>query len=278
MKRRRRRLGQHFLSDPRIAGRIVENFRPSPSDTVVEIGAGRGALTRLLQGRVGMLYAVEVDGSLAGNLDDTLGRGPGIQVVCGDILRMDWRRFAPSTGRLRIIGNLPYAISKPLLRLFAENVSLYSDALITLQEEVASRLTARPGSRTYGAMSILVNLRCAVEPLFSVHPGAFRPPPAVWSRLLRLVARPCPAVRLRDEALFLQTVQSAFSQRRKALANSLRAGPVAGLGRQELEDAIRKAGLDPAERPERVDMEGFARLSAELGRFLEGRPASHFNR
>ncbi|RMD78965.1 MAG: 16S rRNA (adenine(1518)-N(6)/adenine(1519)-N(6))-dimethyltransferase RsmA, partial [Gammaproteobacteria bacterium] len=239
--------------DPAVVAAILRAAAPGPRDHFLEIGPGEGALTRPLLERVGRLDAVELDRDLAARLEAELGADPRLRVLQGDALRLDLAALAGPGGRLRVIGNLPYNVSTPLLFHLLAQREHVADMLFMLQREVVDRLAAAPGSRTYGRLSVMAQLACRVEPLFRVPPGAFRPPPRVASRMVRLVPHPRPPVAVGDEAAFARVVSAAFGQRRKRLGNALR-----GLLDAE---AIRAAGVDPGARAEALDLAAFAALA-----------------
>ena len=267
--RRRRALGQHFLADPGVAARIVEAVNASPDDVVCEIGAGPGALTWTLAARAGRLVALEIDPALHSRLAATARARPEAARIAIELA--DARSFAyeelralrpAPAGRVLVVGNLPYSASKPILaRLFAARAALDA-AVLMLQREVAERLTARPGGREYGALSIFWQQWAEMTPLEAVPPGAFRPPPAVESAVIRIDFRAAPRVAVVDETLFQSVVRAAFGQRRKTLGNALRGG---GLGAPErLTAALAQAGIDPGRRAETLSLHEFAGLTGAL--------------
>lgn len=268
--RRRRALGQHFLADPGVAARIVEAVGATAADVVCEIGAGPGTLTWALAARVGRLVALEIDPALQARLAAAARTWPAAARV--DILVADARGFAyeelhalrPSpSGRVLVVGNLPYSVSKPILgRLLAARAAL-DGAVLMLQREVAERLVASPGGREYGALSVFWQLWADVTQLEVVPPAAFRPPPAVESAVIRVGFRAVPRVEVSDEAMFTRVVRAAFGQRRKTLANALRGG---GLGSaQQIAAALDRAAIDGGRRAETLALEEFARLADALG-------------
>ncbi|MFO1351193.1 MAG: 16S rRNA (adenine(1518)-N(6)/adenine(1519)-N(6))-dimethyltransferase RsmA [Gammaproteobacteria bacterium] len=254
--RPRKRFGQHFLHDAGVLARIVAAIAPRPSDALVEIGPGRGALSRHLLAAVGYLDAIELDRDLIPLLARSC-RGLGeLRIHQADALAFDLGGLRRAERRLRVVGNLPYNISTPLLfHLFAQAKHI-DDMHFMLQKEVAERLAARPGTAAYGRLSVMAQYRARVEPLFQVGPGAFHPPPQVESAFVRLAPHPLPPVRIADEATFSTLVTQAFSQRRKTLRNSLRPW----LAGAELE----ALGIDPRARAETLGLAEFAMLSNAL--------------
>ena len=252
--RPRRRFGQHFLHEARVVERIVATVDPRPGQTLVEIGPGLGALTFPLLRRCGTLSAVEIDRDLCAHLQrESLGAGT-LHLVNEDALGFDFGALA-GPRRLRIVGNLPYNISTPLLFRLLAQIRHIDDIHCMLQREVAERIVAPPGSRLYGRLSVMVQLDCSGERLFSIAAAAFRPKPQVDSAFLRLKAHRKAPVAVADRAAFDGLVRHLFSRRRKTLKSSLR-GILDATG-------IARAGCDPTARPETLAVADFARLSEQ---------------
>jgi 16S rRNA (adenine1518-N6/adenine1519-N6)-dimethyltransferase len=252
---KRRALGQHYLRDPAVARAIVDLVAPTPADLVVEIGPGRGALTPFLAARAGRFLAIEVDPALAARLQDRF------DVRIADGRTFDYRSLAAPDGRVLVVGNLPYSVAKPILQRLDSARDVIAEMALMLQKEVAERLAASPGGRSYGSLSVLTQLYWDVRVALRVPPGAFRPPPRVESAVVHMTARPGPAVPVGDEDHFRRIVLAAFGQRRKALANALAAGlhlPVTAA-----RERLLRAGIDPGRRAETLTMAEFARLAAE---------------
>jgi 16S rRNA (adenine1518-N6/adenine1519-N6)-dimethyltransferase len=255
---RRKRFGQHFLHDPAVIGRIVQFVSAQPGDHLVEIGAGRGVLTRgLLEAGCATLDAIEIDRDLLALLRTELANEPRLTLHEADALQFDFGALARERGgRLRIVGNLPYNISTPLLFHLVESTRSILDLHIMLQREVVARLAARAGEPDYGRLTVMLSPWLQVQPLFEVGPGAFHPPPAVWSAVVRLTVRPEPAFAVSPH--FGAVVAAAFAHRRKTLRNALR-------GLLSIDD-IQAAGLDPGARPGTVPPEGFDALARKIVR------------
>ena len=266
MVKARKRFGQHFL-EPAWVAKLVGALGIAPGEAFVEIGPGRGAITRPMAARGARLLAIEVDRDLASAL---AAEGlPAVTVLEADVLRVDlaaaiatWQgQPLDPSHRVRIVGNLPYNISSPILfRLLALAAATggVTDATLMLQREVADRLLARPGTGDYGVLAIQTALHADVTRLLALPPGAFRPPPKVSSAVVRLAFRP-PAVALADEALFVQMVRTMFTQRRKTVGNALRVfGDQRGLLATA---ALATAGLDARRRPETLQLVELARLA-----------------
>lgn len=256
--RPRKRFGQHFLHDPVVIERIAAAIAPQAGEALVEIGPGRGALTRrLLDSDCGSLDAIEIDRELAALLRAELGGDQRFAVHEADALRVDLRILARRRGRpLRVAGNLPYNISTPLLFHLLEAVRDISDFHVMLQREVVARMAARPGDTAYGRLTVMLSPWVQVERLFDVGPGAFQPPPKVWSAVARLTVRPVPAFPVNPA--FPAVVAAAFAHRRKTLRNALR-----GLATAQ---QIESCGIDAGARPETVSPERFNAIAglAEL--------------
>ena len=256
--RTRKRFGQHFL-EPVWADKVISALAPSSDDRVLEIGPGAGILTLRLAPRVERLVAIEIDRDLIAALTPQLP--PNASIVSGDVLEIDLYHALPPDDRpIRIVGNLPYNISSPILFrvLDLESQRPVSDATLMLQREVADRILAKPGTAEFGVLSVLVQWRADVTKLLSIPPGAFRPPPDVRSALIRLAFRP-PPFAMRDPALFERMVRSMFTQRRKTLSNAL--GPFAvELGTHPAR-ALAAAGVDGTRRPETLEVIEIARLA-----------------
>jgi len=252
--RANKRLGQHFLHDPAVIERIVEAMDPRPGERLVEIGPGRGALTYALVARGAKLTVIELDRGLAKRLacDPVLG---DVEIIRADALRVDYNTLAGGV-RLRIVGNLPYNISSPLLFRFLAASEQILDLTLMLQREVVARMVATPGTRAYGRLTVMLAARCRIEKLFTVGAGAFTPPPKVESAVVRLVPHAQAPFDPGDWALFADLVRAGFSARRKTLRNALRAYAEAG--------AIEAAGLDPRARPDTVPPAGYAALARTL--------------
>lgn len=250
----RKRFGQHFLHDPGVIQRILAAIDAKPGDAVVEIGPGRGALTGALLDAAGALDAIEIDRDLAAQLRDNF-HARRLTVHEADALRFDFAALARQRGaRLRVVGNLPYNVSTPLLFHLLERPEAIADLHVMLQKEVIDRIVAAPGSGEYGRLTVMLAPWVSAERLFDVGPGAFRPAPKVWSAVARLEMRERPAFDV-DER-FGRVVATAFAQRRKTLRNALRSLLDA--------NAIESAGVDPGARPETLPPEAFGALARLL--------------
>jgi 16S rRNA (adenine1518-N6/adenine1519-N6)-dimethyltransferase len=248
----KKRFGQHFLHDATILRRIVQAIAPQPGDRVVEIGPGDGALTIPLLRALGRLTVIELDRDLLPRLRAAAEGIGDLDIVGADVLNVDLGALGGGVP-LRVVGNLPYNISSPILFHCIEHLDAIRDMHFMLQKEVVERMAAAPGSKVYGRLSVMLQLACRVEPLLEVPPAAFRPPPQVDSAVVRLTPR-APAERPQvDGAMIARVVRHAFGQRRKTLANALR----------EVMPAARivAAGVDPRARAEQLAPAAFVALA-----------------
>jgi 16S rRNA (adenine1518-N6/adenine1519-N6)-dimethyltransferase len=251
----RKRFGQHFLHDRSVLERIVREVAPAPDQALLEIGPGRGALTELLLGKSRTLDAIEIDRDLAQQLRARWGAPQGFELHQADALDFDLATLARTRGtRLRVIGNLPYNISTPLLFHIAAAHEHIDDLHVMLQKEVIDRIAAAPGSGEYGRLTVMLAPWFEARHLFDVGPGAFTPAPRVWSAVARLSVRREPAFAV--PPAFARTVSAAFSQRRKTLRNALKA--IVGV------EAIIAAGVDPGLRPEMLTPAQFAAIAVHV--------------
>lgn len=248
----KRSLGQNFLIEPHYQQRIVNTVRPRAGETIIEIGAGQGALTGWLVESGAQVLAVELDQDLILPLQQRFGLCGNFRLLTADALAVDFCREIAPTATARVVANLPYNVSTPIIqRLIAQRHCL-RELTVMLQREVVERITAAPGGKEYGFLSVLVQFYCEAVQLFDVPPGAFRPVPKVWSSVLRLRAREKPAAEVHDEALFIELVKVLFAQRRKTIFNNLRAGRERlGLADEGLISGLLSAArLDPRRRAE----------------------------
>ncbi len=250
----RKRFGQHFLHDPYVLSRIVEAIAPRPGDALVEIGPGEGALTRPLLDAIEHLTAIEIDRDLAAAL---VAEFPPerLEVIVADALEFD---FASLPAGLRVVGNLPYNVSTPLLFHLAAFADRVRDMHFMLQLEVVDRMAASHSTPEYGRLSVMLQRRFRIQRLFKVPPGAFRPPPKVESAVVRLTPLPVGEVAAVDEKLFGTVVTRAFGARRKTLRNAL-ASVI------DVEGLI-ALGIDPGLRPENVSPADYIRIAIEIAR------------
>ena len=252
----RKRFGQNFLHDQRVIAKIVRSVNPRPGDNVVEIGPGLAALTSPLIGECDALTVVELDRDLAAGLPERVPHPERLTIVEADALKYDFSQLATQERPLRVVGNLPYNISTPLLFHLLEFGDKVKDMHFMLQKEVVDRITAEPNTKEYGRLSVMIQYYCQPTFLFEVPAGAFNPPPKVTSAVFRLVPYKEKPIVAKDEKALSRLVGHVFTQRRKTLRNSLK-GMLA-------DDAFDKAGIDPMARPETLTLAQFVALSDQM--------------
>ena len=255
VKPAKKSLGQHFLHERGIIDRMLLAIDPKPGDRFVEIGPGQGALTFPLLDRHGTLTAIEFDRDLLEPLTAAARAHGALELIHSDVMDVDFSRLAGEQP-IRLVGNLPYNLSSPILFHALDHAAAIRDMHFMLQKEVVDRMAAAPGSKVYGRLSVMLQAYCAVTALFKVPPGAFRPPPKVDSAVVRLVPRPPTQIGIADPRRFAEVVRAAFGQRRKTLRNAL--------GGVCTTEDILAAGIDPQSRAEQLDVADFVRL-ANLG-------------
>ncbi len=269
--RNAKRLGQNFLTDLGVVDRIVESSRTGPRDLVVEIGPGMGVLTARAAQSAGKVAAIEVDAKLIPILRETLAPYSNVTVLNEDVLRADLpaiiqRELTLSDGtpaeQIRILGNLPYYITTPILMKLLEDRVGVQSITIMVQKEVAQRIAAPPGSRIYGALSVAVQYFCEIDYVLTVPKESFYPAPKVDSAVIHLELRPEPPVKLLSEKLFFDCVRKGFGQRRKTLHNALTG--IGGLDKEATGRLLQEAGIDPIRRAETLSLEEFAALANRL--------------
>ena len=262
-----RALGQHFLRDDAVAERMVGLVQPTQQDLVVEIGPGLGALTGRLARAAGRLLALEVDQVMATALCERFADAPHVEIVLADARSFNYTGLSAlkphPTGRVVVVGNLPYSVGKPILQALVEAGPVLDEMALMLQKEVAERVAAGPGGKTYGSLSVLTQLSCEARLAFTVPPGAFRPPPQVDSAVVHLRVRRVPPVPVGDLARLRAVVLAAFGQRRKSLANSLASG--LGLSAERARAMCAAAGIDAGRRAETLSLAEFAELAHAPG-------------
>ena len=258
-----KRLGQHYLIDPHLTRRLIDSCHLRAEETIIEIGAGLGALTGLLAKRVKQVIAVEVDPQICRILAQRLKPFANVHVCCQDILTFPWSDYPGS----KVVGAIPYLLTSRILVGLCEQAVRMPEAWLSVQQEVADRLTARPGSKAYGRLTVLVQYRFAVQALVRMSPHAFFPPPDVASTWIHLRAHAQPPVALADESWFFEVVKAAFAQRRKTLANCLQRLESVRLSRSQTSQILQDLGLSDRVRGETLSLEQFARLTERLRPF-----------
>jgi 16S rRNA (adenine1518-N6/adenine1519-N6)-dimethyltransferase len=259
--RPRKRFGQHFLTDPGVIDAIVNAIGPQEDDVIVEIGSGPGAITVPIAKRCGRLHAIELDRDLAARLRTQLQNYEHVTIHEADALSFDFSTLGTS---LRVVGNLPYNISTPLLFRLLEQRNVIQDMHFMLQKEVVDRMAAEPGSKAFGRLTIMLGCYLDIEALFDVDRLAFDPPPAVTSAVVRLRPKPDTDVHIDDSQLLAGLVAAAFSQRRKTLRNALKA--------HATEEDLHALDIDPGLRPENIAILDWVALANHLA--AKNSPAS----
>jgi len=248
--RKKKSLGQHFLRDQNILRKIVELIAPNSNDNLIEIGPGAGALTTKLLPLVDSLDAIELDKDVIPDLERNCHHDKKLHIHLADVLRVDFTQFkAP----IRLVGNLPYNISTPLLFHLIKNINLIKDMHFMLQKEVAERIAASPGSKIYGRLSVMMQYYCEVELLLYIGSGAFSPAPKVASAFIRLIPRKNNPIIASDENKLSDIVRDAFNHRRKTIAN--------GLKKYLTPSQLEKIGINPGLRPEQLSVDEFVRIA-----------------
>lgn len=262
-------LGQNFLVDKHIIDQIIDGSHITEEDLVIEIGPGVGVITAEAAAQAKKVVAVEIDSSLIPILEETLAKYDNVTVVNKDILKTDLKELIEEHGTggdVKIIGNLPYYITTPIImKILEEDVSVES-ITIMMQKEVADRINAKPGSKNYGGLSVAVQYYCTVEKIATAPKGAFVPSPKVDSAVLRLDVRKKRPVKVLDEKIFFQCIKSGFEQRRKTLLNSLTG--TAGLAKDQIREILEDAGIDVSRRIETLDLQELADLANSMSKHL----------
>ena len=259
-----RKMGQCFLIDGRAIPRIAAELEAQAGDSVLEIGAGLGALTEELLQSGAVVYAVERDRRFLEVLTDRFRDNANLQLVRSDILRMELGPYAQGTpGSLLVVGNIPYSLTSPILEFLLKQRKWVKRVLLTIQKEVADRIIATPGGKVYSSISLGVQIAFKPKILFTIHPGAFYPQPKVTSAVLRLDPLEEPAVPPEREEEILKLVRSIFTHRRKTLLNALLTGGLS-LEKEEVARRLKAAGIDPVRRPETLGLAEMVALQAAL--------------
>ncbi len=250
-----KRLGQHFLIDADVIQRMVTAAAIHPEENVLEIGPGLGALSEILVKEAGQLFLVEMDATLAERLAARFAHDARVQMITADFLRLNLQE-AFQEQPLKVVASLPYNMATPILFRLLDHRTQFPQATVMLQREVAERITASPGTKAYGVLSVLMQLYATPESVCSVGPRSFFPAPQVHSQVITLIFHKEPRVAVANEGLFRRIVKTAFNQRRKTLRNALR-----GVGAADLEAIGQRADIDLQHRGETLSLEAFARLT-----------------
>lgn len=254
-------MGQNLLVDTRYLSRIVEAADIKRGDHIVEVGAGLGDLTEALVRKGADVYALEIDAGFFRVLEKKFGDSNHVELLRADALKYDFRELAARIGRLRVVANLPYNISSRLMFRFYEHREVFGSLSILLQKEVAERLTADPGTKDYGILTVLLGVSARVRILFDIPAGAFYPVPAVTSTLVRITFPPDPPVPVSDPELLTRLVKASLARRRKTLRNNLRDRLVTGVSSGIIIDSANDAAIDLGRRGETLSPDEFVRLA-----------------
>jgi 16S rRNA (adenine1518-N6/adenine1519-N6)-dimethyltransferase len=251
-------LGQHFLNDINIVKKIIQAAEITSEDLILEIGPGKGILTRQLCSSSKKVFAVEIDRQLVPFLRKELASFNNLEIIQGDILKVDLN-LLPS--RFKVVANIPYQISSPLLGRLIEERKRISSMTLMVQREVAERITAKPGTKEYGPLSIFIQFYASATIAFHIKKSSFSPPPKVESSLIRIFPLPRPRIAALDDTLFFKVVKGGFAHRRKSIRNSLKDE---GFSTEQLDPAFEKLSIDPTRRGETFTIEEYGLLSDEL--------------
>ncbi|MBI1819942.1 MAG: ribosomal RNA small subunit methyltransferase A [Nitrospirae bacterium] len=251
-------LGQHFLIDPNIVRKIIETAEVHASDEILEIGPGKGILTRQLAERSKRVIAVEIDRQLALYLKQNLGSYSNLEIIPGDILKIN---FDILPERFKVVANIPYQISSPLLTRLIHEGTRISSMTLMIQKEVADRIVALPGIKNYGPLSIYVQFYAAASSVFHIQGSSFSPPPKVTSSVIKIIPLSAPRISPLSKPFFFKLVKAAFAHRRKSIRNSLKDE---GYRPEEIDPAFRSLHLDSGRRAETLTIEEFGRVSDSL--------------
>jgi len=259
----RKRLGQHFLVNPRVIRKMIRTADLDPEDTVLEIGPGRGALTVPISGIVQQLIAIERDETLYRHLKALFSDSPHVRILHADALEVDYQDLGFKK-KAKVVANLPYYVATPILRRLLAGRCLFSEMTLMLQKEVAERVVAQPGGKDYGFLSITCQLFSDIQFCFVVPPKVFNPPPEVESAVLKFKLREEPKAPVKDLKHFFELVKQAFAQRRKTLRNTLKSHPNLIHSPALLDGALEALNISPHLRGETLSVEAYARLSNYL--------------
>ncbi|MBM4322375.1 MAG: ribosomal RNA small subunit methyltransferase A [Deltaproteobacteria bacterium] len=259
----RKKLGQHFLSDRNILDKVIRAAGVNQEDVILEVGPGLGEMTLALAQNAKEVIAVEIDSKLADLLREKVSGLPNVKIILGDILKIDFNSLFRETGRpFKVVANLPYQISTPLLFRFIESKKIFSSFTLMLQREVAERIVASPGEKEYGPLSVFIQIFSDVSILFFIKPSAFFPPPKVESAVVHLVWKEDPLIELKNEKWFKKVVKASFCYRRKTLINALKHSEISLP--ESIELKMDKLGIDPQRRPGTLTLQEFIRLADAL--------------
>lgn len=264
--RPKKSLSQNFLVNDNASRKIVESLELKQDDVVLEIGAGKGALTKHLLGKAKEVLAVEIDQLLCSNLKDKFGYQENLKIINEDILKINFKDLIRPESSCKVVGNIPYQITSPVLSLLLENRKFISLGVLMVQKEVALRISSVPGSKDWSPLSIAVQLYSDIKIIFQLKPSSFFPQPGVDSSAIKITFLWEPKVFVKDEEFFFKVVRSAFGQRRKTLLNSLSSN--LDLPKKDIGVILNEIGIDPQRRAETLSLKEFANLSSAMGVIL----------
>lgn len=253
--------GQNFLMDKNVRDKLLDAYALDPDDTVVEIGPGFGVMTFETAGRCGHVYAVEKDRRICSIMAPFFADVGNITLVNADILGFDIRAIAKAPRRVKVVGNIPYCISTPIVEMLVDQKECVDSACLVMQDELADRIASPPGSRDFSSISCYVQYYTSVKKIFKISRHCFFPKPAVDSCLLRMEFLKEPSVKVGDERLFFEIIHKAFSERRKQVVNPLSSGAFLGMDKKAWMGLLTGCGIDPAKRAESLSLEDYARLT-----------------
>ena len=257
--------GQHFLVDRNILNKVIWAAQVEKEDTVLEVGPGLGEMTFALARQAKRVIAIEIDSKLVAILNEKMKNYPNVEVVKSDILKVDFNQFLKKEGHpIKVVANLPYQVSTPLLFRFIESKETFSTFTLMLQKEVAERMVAPPGGKEYGPLSIFIQMFLDVSIRFFIKPSAFFPPPKVESAVVQMVWKEKPMIETNDEEWFKRVVKACFGYRRKTLVNALRHSELSLP--ESIELKMEAIGIDPRRRPETLTIQEYASLAKVLRR------------
>jgi 16S rRNA (adenine1518-N6/adenine1519-N6)-dimethyltransferase len=261
----RKRLGQHFLVDRNILNKVIRAAEVEKEDVILEVGPGLGEMTIALARQAKRVIAIEIDSKLAAILGKKMKDYPNVEVVNRDILKVDFNQFLKKEGQpIKVVANLPYQVSTPLLFRFIESKETFSTFTLMLQKEVAERMVAPPGGKEYGPLSIFIQMFLDVSIRFFIKPSAFFPPPKVESAVVQMAWKERPIIELQNEEWFKKVVKACFGYRRKTLINALKHSELSLP--ESIELKMEKIGIDPRRRPETLTIQEYVILAKILKR------------
>jgi len=256
-----KKLGQNFLIDNNVRDNILKNLPVAENDTLIEIGPGFGVMTFEAARLCGKLYAVEKDEKICSIMKPFYEKSANIELICKDVLDVEISSFSKEGGKILILGNLPYYITTPIIEKIIENKKLIRNAYVVVQDELADRIVASPGSRVFGSITCFIQFHANVKKLFKIKKNSFYPRPKVDSCLLAIEVLEEPSVSVKDEKLMFDVIHKCFSQRRKKIINPLSHTNFLGFDRDKWNEIITSCGIDPSSRAEQLSLKDYAKIT-----------------